>query len=896
MIERELTAMSPDARPWAFSEPDPDADTDDEGQPAEADLEIPPARTAGGEDSVRTARTVDSTDVDTPIAETAVVKTPVTNDPVAEAFFRAAPVAKPAAVAAKAADATEPKAADITAPKPAGPAVPSADQRTTFADAPTTMFSRIEVPDESLSDALADLLGEPPRGPDDDDSDGESGGLLGSLFEEPADDEPVDPDTGSDAPRKHSRGLPKLFKPGKSKSGAKTEAKAEVKAPAEAADPETDVEPVSGFVSAAKTDLEPDTEPDTDSDSGADEPAEPDAGITPSSSALPVLAGSHEVVVTVDRPAPTGPRDAGNWRESIPYDDTGVLIRPTSWTDDDIETALVDVGPLREALRAAQTTLMPAIKEDEPEALDEELAELAGWEDEEAPPRPTLRERLTNLRQWRPKARHGILTVILLIQSVLSLRNDNGAFEDEGLYLYSGHLELAHLLSGAAIPDFATEFSGAPILYPILGAFADQVDGLFAARLLSLLFMLGATGLVYLTSKRLFGLRSALCSAALFGTLPAAIFLGGLATYDAPALFLLALAGWIVVRGASSNRPWFVLAVLPVVLAVSTKYASLLFVPTVIVLAGVSAMLYHRRRTAVLRPLALGALIAAVTYGILKLAGADYLQGIKVTTLQRANGDTPYSTMYLEIAEWGAAVFAITLAGGLYYAFRPSRDEDAAPLPGLLGRLSVAVLLIGTALLAPLEQLRIDTDVALPKHIGFGLMFAAPLAGYGLVRLVGDHWRRLQVGIAAWVIAFAIGATQSYTLFSSWPDPAPLVASLRANQKAGANYLVEIPEPEIYYLRGDSSAMPSQFTSTYGFTFVNSAGQVLSGTAAYQAAIKQGYFQIIALDDTVTAGLDKSLESTITADASYKLVATITEQASEHNGYGLVVYRVWVKI
>ena len=90
----------------------------------------------------------------------------------------------------------------------------------------------------------------------------------------------------------------------------------------------------------------------------------------------------------------------------------------------------------------------------------------------------------------------------------------NTAFEDEGLYLYVGHLEIRHFLHGAALQgDYPSYFSGAPVLYPVLGALADGVGGLAAARALSLLEMLAVTGLIYAMSRRLFNERVGLCAA-----------------------------------------------------------------------------------------------------------------------------------------------------------------------------------------------------------------------------------------------------------------------------------------------------------------------------------------------------------------------------------------------
>ena len=94
------------------------------------------------------------------------------------------------------------------------------------------------------------------------------------------------------------------------------------------------------------------------------------------------------------------------------------------------------------------------------------------------------------------------LGVVLLIQAGLSVRLvwTDTAFQDEALYLRAGHLEWAHWLHHAPIPDFPAYFSGAPVAYPLLGALADDAGGLAAARLLSLAFMLGATALLWATT------------------------------------------------------------------------------------------------------------------------------------------------------------------------------------------------------------------------------------------------------------------------------------------------------------------------------------------------------------------------------------------------------------
>src|ERR1700761_4281102 len=185
------------------------------------------------------------------------------------------------------------------------------------------------------------------------------------------------------------------------------------------------------------------------------------------------------------------------------------------------------------------------------------------------------------------------LVPILILQAALSARviRFDTAFQDEALYLWAGHLEWASLLHGGALPQFPAFFSGAPVIYPPLAALVDTVGGLDGARLLSLAFMLGATALLYATSGRLFGKWAAFFSAVLFAIISPTLHLGSFATYDAMALFLVALAAWLVVQ--AGNRAdatlWMAAAGLALALANLTLYPSALFDPVVILLALVVA-------------------------------------------------------------------------------------------------------------------------------------------------------------------------------------------------------------------------------------------------------------------------------------------------------------------
>src|SRR5258708_9288393 len=150
---------------------------------------------------------------------------------------------------------------------------------------------------------------------------------------------------------------------------------------------------------------------------------------------------------------------------------------------------------------------------------------------------------------------------ILMIQAGLSLRLvwSNTAFSDEALYLWAGHLEWAHWLRGAPVPDFAAYFSRAPVVYPPIGAVADSIGGLAAARILSMIFMLVSTVLLSLTARTLlFDTRAPVYPAAAFGLLGPTLSLA-FATHDAMALILIALSAWLAVRASGRHPELFLL-------------------------------------------------------------------------------------------------------------------------------------------------------------------------------------------------------------------------------------------------------------------------------------------------------------------------------------------------
>jgi 4-amino-4-deoxy-L-arabinose transferase-like glycosyltransferase len=464
----------------------------------------------------------------------------------------------------------------------------------------------------------------------------------------------------------------------------------------------------------------------------------------------------------------------------------------------------------------------------------------------------------TSLRSWP-------LMVILAVQSALSLRLvwTNTAFQDEALYLRAGHLEWARWLHGAPIPDFPAYFSGAPVIYPPIGAIADSIGGLVTARIVSLCFMLGVTSLLWSTTVRLYGQRAAVLAAALFATLAGTQFMGALATYDAMALFLLALAAWLGVRSADyqtqTRLALLITAGLILAAADSVKYATALFTPVVLVVAGLTV--WRRRGAGAGLVGAVAALFSWLTFtaAAVVVGGQDYLRGITASTLARAHSTVPATTVLQRAYLWTGLILLLAVLGIVLASRRETREKL---LPAVLA---------AAALIAPAVQAWLHTTVSLQKHVVFGAWFAAIAAGYAMARLSrvdpGRGWAAVMaLPIAASTLFGSLG--QAAAMYKVWPNSATAIQELRsAIRTHPGRYLAEDYDVEAYYLRAD---VPwPRWSSTYTFSYPGA----LTGAPSYAAAIKRHFFSLVILDFGDTAATDSQITADMRHTGGYYVLA-----------------------
>jgi hypothetical protein len=494
--------------------------------------------------------------------------------------------------------------------------------------------------------------------------------------------------------------------------------------------------------------------------------------------------------------------------------------------------------------------------------------------------------RLARVR-WLP------LTAILVAQTALSLRLvwTNSAFTDEALYIWSGRLEWEHWLHGAPVPDFPNYFSGAPVVYPPLGAMAAALGGLYAARILSLFFMLFATVLLHGVTRRIYGRRSANFAAAIFAGLGATQFLGAFATYDAMALMLLGLATWLSVRAAQSRLaaqvPLIFGAASALALADAAKYAAALFDPVVIVVAGLVAWQNKGRKHGVITVLALLWLLGLLLFLGVRIGGPSYWRGINTSTLTRAHGGSSSLGIVADSFGWVFIAVALGLIGCAVAMVRQNR----------LAAKLCALALAGAVALAPADQARIHVFTSLFKHVGFGAWFAAAVAGYALASLadavpaVKKH-KALTVSACAAATGILVGALLAQTHFASWPNTTTLVGRMRTILPDHRGNILSADNGNVieYYLEDEIGG--STFYGTRFFHYQDpDTGLSLTNLPAYSDAIRHGYFSVIILSFSDTRPTDEAIERDIRTDGGYTQVATLPYRVSGTAS----AFRIWVR-
>jgi putative flippase GtrA len=462
-----------------------------------------------------------------------------------------------------------------------------------------------------------------------------------------------------------------------------------------------------------------------------------------------------------------------------------------------------------------------------------------------ATPSPIIGSKQPRSRQQRLRERSlRSLIAICAVQAGLSLTLvwSNTAFSDEANYLWIGRLLTAHWLRKTAWPSaYAYEsLNGSPIIYPPIGAFADRLGGLAGARILSLLFMLGATVLIYLTTSKLLDRTAAVFAAGLWAFSEPVMRLA-FATIDPLSVFLTALSAWLIVEAGFRRRRGELVAVSAITLALAnmTAYSGLVVDPIIITFSFLVWLPRMRAQQSLFCTAWLtGALL--LFFGLLMTVSQSWT-GIEFTVL-KASAFGHQSALLILNDVWGYSGLIIILAmlGGVIAFGAESRQRTA--LLALLG---------GASLIVPAAQFHDQTTLSLDEHLAYGMWFAAIGAGYSCSKIV--RWlpgARKQLAVLCCAVALsysaAAGWQSAWERYHAWPDAGSFINAFVPVAVHGRG-LLYVPENEVniakYYTPQEDdwtrwSVTPSLDPIT---------GPRSSWSADYAAQLNSGNYNVIAL-------------------------------------------------
>ncbi|MER7751209.1 glycosyltransferase family 39 protein [Kitasatospora sp. NPDC097643] len=487
-------------------------------------------------------------------------------------------------------------------------------------------------------------------------------------------------------------------------------------------------------------------------------------------------------------------------------------------------------------------------------------------------------------RRWIAR---GLLAAVLTVQAALSLRLLAAAHPDEAVAMVAGRQQLSHLLDGATVTtDLVDRIAGSPWLYPPLAGAAANAGGVFGARTLSLAFALVTTVLLYSLTRRLFNERVAICGIAAYAVVQSTVVVGYYAAPEALAVLLVALAAWTVVFTARRPVALVLLAAPAAALAAAVAYSAVFALPALLVLAVATAWPHRRLGPALLR----GLLLAAATAGALLPFGL--LDDVLTWSPGLGHAARPFGETLLYVAQWGGLFTVLAVAGAIAYVRREQLNES--PENGGLTatraqRALLGLALTATALLVPAVHLGLGTSQTMFRHLGYGLLLATPVAGMGLTRLVGAHFRHPQLGILVWVALLALGLEQSSLRYQSGPDSGRLLAVLRLHSTPQGRYLTEVDGLADYYLVAVGA--PGQWVpARHGTDYRDAAGVQHHGDEGSAAAIRDGQYAMVVLDSTAPSATDRALTAALATAGHYRLIAQFTSPTGDSS-----TYRVYLK-
>jgi len=343
------------------------------------------------------------------------------------------------------------------------------------------------------------------------------------------------------------------------------------------------------------------------------------------------------------------------------------------------------------------------------------------------------------------------------------------------------------------------------------------------------------------------------------------------------------------VKAGLARRPWWALSIGPfLVLAFFAKYVALLFIPSILTILALCALLRGGwKRMLVRSALGIFSLAVVATSAALLVIHFDpnMLHALGASTTNRIVM-VSYSRLFLaqHVIEMVGLSYGVGLIGLLF-----ARKKQ----------LLISFLFFGSALLIPAYHIYKQELISLDKHLGFSMFYMMPVVGHALASLSGFRsglqWsfsagRYWLSGMAICLIFFLVGVREAQIMYYAWPSTTELTQVFKTQVRlANGHYLVEQLEVLRYNLCDGTYNW--QWAGLDYFAYTDARGHYSVGKDAYVKAINDGYFDLIQLNYGYNIQIALLIDHTLEQSKKYELIAKVPS----HNIYGSGIFWVWRK-
>lgn len=325
---------------------------------------------------------------------------------------------------------------------------------------------------------------------------------------------------------------------------------------------------------------------------------------------------------------------------------------------------------------------------------------------------------------------------ILLIGVVFFARIANLDFNtlniEEVIYTKVGQ----NLLSGL-FEQQASSWMFASYLYPITAALVNEVAADTGLRVLSAVLITIAAIFVYIIAFQLFDRQSALWALVIFGLAGISISLGQYAVYDALGVPLLAIALYCVMQAVCNKlqqQMYLKWAGVAFSLSVLASYIGLLMLPALLGIILLLHIYQGRGLVTFISQIRWSAFITPILL-ILGIYLAYYRTDL-IEAFRQFSGTSGNRLAIILAISQQIGIPLLLAVVGVAFGFRQSVINLNSKPRLLLILLILLPLLTTTILILPLYHIFSANPDDVWKHNVYTLIFIAPLAGYGITKLI----------------------------------------------------------------------------------------------------------------------------------------------------------------